>query len=140
MKQSVKYSQKIADEICKAISTSTFGLKRLCALNPHWPDKSNIFMWCADHPEFHDRYARAKALQIDWLAEEALEIASDRSSDKAEKSNGDPVFSNAAVNRDRLIVDTIKWAASKLQPKKYGMQKIELGASESLLEKIVDKL
>jgi len=52
-----------------------------------------------------DQYARAMYERAALLAEEALEISDDVSGD---------------VQRDRLRVDTRKWFAARLDPKKWG--------------------
>lgn len=123
-KQLVFYDSGIAKEIIDTISTTATGLKRLCAANPHWPDKSNIYRWCLDHPEFRDQYLRARAIQMDWLAEEALEIAFNDQYDTISTEKGD--FCNHEwINRSRLKVDTIKWMTAKLAPKTYG-DKVQL--------------
>ena len=57
------------------------------------------------------RYARAREAQADKLAKEILEL-----SDKIEDDN--PI----KVQRARLQVDSRKWLAARLAPKKYGDQ------------------
>jgi terminase small subunit-like protein len=124
LKPSVEYSQAIAQEICNAIASSTKGIGRLCRENPHWPDRSNIYKWCFMHSLFRDQYAQAKCLQVDWLVEEALEIAYDGTRDTyVDEKNGQERCDNEWVARSRLKVDTIKWYASKLAPKLYGDKK-----------------
>lgn len=120
MKENVPYSQEIANEICLKLATSTKGIKRLCEENPNWPNKSNIYKWCFEHKEFRDQYARAKALQSEWLVEEALEIAYDGSEDTIIDEKGRIRMDSEWVQRSRLKVDTIKWFASKLAPRIYG--------------------
>jgi hypothetical protein len=102
------------------MATSSKGIRILCKENPHWPDRSNIYRWVFMHAHFRDQYARAKAMQVEWLVEEALEIAYDNSRDEYINSNGEAKCNNEWVNRSRLKVDTIKWFASKLAPKIYG--------------------
>jgi hypothetical protein len=69
------------------------------------PNKASVFRWLRIHKEFSDQYARAKEEAAELYAEDMLEISDDLSGD---------------VQRDRLRVDTRKWIASKLKPKKYG--------------------
>lgn len=57
---------------------------------------------------------------IDRIAQEAIEIA-DEPVPMTEKGGLD----SAAVQKQRLQVDTRKWLLSKLAPKKYG-EKLEL--------------
>ena len=78
------------------------------------PCVSAIINWLRIHPEFVVQYTRAKDEQADALAEEMLDIADDEKED---------------VNRSRLRVDTRKWIASRLKPKKYG-EKLELAGNK----------
>jgi hypothetical protein len=140
IKQYTPYSEKIAEEICVSVATTSSGLKRLCAENPHWPRHVNIYKWCHEREDFRSRYARAKAAQIEWLVEEALDIAYDNSSDTLTDSRGNKKCNNEWVQRSKLKVDTIKWIACKLSPKLYGEKSKVDELSESVLEKLIDKL
>lgn len=71
------------------------------------PDKSSIFLWMSKHEGFSDKYARACEERADYLAEEAVAIADDDSTEPGK------------VQRDRLRVDTRKWFVAKIHPKKY---------------------
>ena len=104
-----EYTQEKGDKICELIATSSDGLPKICALYggndiPRHP--STIRKWRLDNAEFNAKYARAKLVQADILAEECLEIA-----DSSIPEN---------FNVDRLRIDTRKWMASKLLPKQYG--------------------
>src|SRR5262249_52440139 len=61
---------------------------------------------------FLERYAGAREAQADLFFKECLEIA-DRGKDSENESQ-------ARIQRDRLRVDTRKWMAARLAPKKYG--------------------
>ena len=70
-------------------------------------------LYVAKHDEdFLERYAHAREAQADKLFNECLEIA-DRGS---ESENENP----QRIQRDRLRIDTRKWMAARLAPKKYG--------------------
>lgn len=83
------------------------------------PGVSTVLRWLRDMPEFQEQYARAKEEQADFLAEEMLEIADDKSDDLLDTEEGQSA-NPVAVQRARLRVDARKWAAAKLKPKKYG--------------------
>ena len=68
------------------------------------PAMSTVFKWLRDVEGFSEQYARAKEEQAETYEDMMLETA---------KTEPD-------VARARLIVDTMKWTASKLKPKKYG--------------------
>jgi hypothetical protein len=70
------------------------------------PSQQSVYSWLREDGDFLERYARAREEQADKLFKECLEIA-----DKATPEN-------ASVAR--LQVDTRKWAAARLAPKKYG--------------------
>jgi hypothetical protein len=68
-------------------------------------------------PEFKrflQQYARAKDEQSDLLVEEMIDIAEHTEEDHT-------AFTGInVIQRDKLRIDTRKWIASKLKPKKYG--------------------
>jgi hypothetical protein len=114
-----EYTQEIANEICNAIATSTKGLKALCELNPHWPRQTTINEWIFKHDDFNDQYARAKLKQTEAnidLLQEYIEI------DHYYKKSDDRVLNESLL---RTKIDTIKWMASKLHPRKFGDVKEE---------------
>ena len=72
---------------------------------------STVMRWLAkaEHEEFREQYAHAREVQAEVRADEIVDIA-----DATEGG------SNEAVQSARLRVDSRKWIASKLLPKKYG--------------------
>ena len=140
------YTDELAHEICKAIATSSHGLKRICKDNPHFPTRTTILQWRLDKPEFSDMYMQAKVKQVEALADECMDIADDGESDTIIKTNKDGSKYEACntewLARSRLRIDTRKWLAAKLAPKIYGeRQQTDIGVSEgSLMAKIIDKL
>lgn len=91
--------------------------------------------------EFHEsEYAHARELRADRLAEDILQIADNEASDLV-LVNGVPLLdengkavrlvSNAGVQHARLRVDSRKWLASKMLPRKYG-DKQDINVSGSL--------
>lgn len=120
MPKIVKYTEEMGREICRAISTSSKGLKKLCAQNKHWPSRSHIYTWFEAHPLFKDAYARAKQLQIEALVDDIIDIADDSSNDYMEDEKGKIVVNHDHINRARLRIDTRKWLAAKLCPRLYG--------------------
>jgi terminase small subunit-like protein len=82
----------------------------ICA-SPDMPSQQSVYTWLRNDDDFLERYARAREAQADKLFKECLEIA-DRHKDGEESAT--------RVQRDRLRIDTRKWAAARLAPKKYG--------------------
>ena len=121
MARPTKYTEELADQICDMISTSSIGLNHICAKLKIAP--SSVYLWLSENKEFSDKYARAREIQADFLADEIIEIADDSSRDtKTIRKGGEivEVEDTEWTNRSRLRVDARKWKASKLAPKKYG--------------------
>jgi len=135
------YTDTLANLICQRTATHTVGLNILCKMYDDMPDRSTVNLWRWTHPEFSLTYAQAKLFQADLLAEECLEIADDTSEDAKCDQDGEEVCNVEFIARSRLRIDTRKWLASKLLPKQYGSHAEEQkGASDSLFEKLIDKL
>lgn len=92
---------------------------RKIARDEGMPCRSTVLNWLARDPAFRTAYLFAKQLQAEVLFEEAIEIADDASGDWVDTPDG-KVFDKEHVQRAKLRVDTRKWAAGKLAPKRYG--------------------
>lgn len=121
------YSEELAEEICRRIAGGR-SLRSVCR-DADMPDGATVCRWLAkeEHARFRDHYAHARELQADALFDEALEIADNGTNDwmlHNDPDNPGYRLNGEHVQRSRLRVDTRKWAAAKLAPKKYG-DKIE---------------
>ena len=77
--------------------------------------------WVHDNPDRKARYERARADRADFLFDEIVAIADESCVEtKYEGEEIKLVLDATAVARNRLRVDTRKWAASKLKPRVYG--------------------
>lgn len=83
--------------------------------------------------DFQQKYAYAREDQADYLADEIIEISDDVSKDITVDAEGKPVIDGFGAQRARLMVDTRKWAASKMKPKKYGESSTLRGDPEAPL-------
>ena len=82
-----------------------------------------VYRWLESNPDFRARYSRAREGLMDFYAELILKIAFDESGDILIDQDGDKsktVANHAKVQRDRLKVDSLKWTAARLFPKRYG--------------------
>jgi hypothetical protein len=123
------YTPEIAADICAQIVEGN-SLRSIC-IAENMPDKSTVFRWIAKHEEFRDQYAIAADARSDALVEDILDIADDGSNDWMERNEADNqgwLANGEHLQRSRLRVDTRKWIASKLKPKKYG-EKVNLEAT-----------
>lgn len=96
------YSEDLRDEICERIALGES--VREIIKDDDMPEMRTIFRWLKEKEDFRQQYTRAKEEQADAYEEMMLITA------RTEED----------VARARLIVDTMKWTASKLKPKKYG--------------------
>lgn len=118
------YSDEIAAKILTRIANGE-SLRRICR-DPDMPDRVTVARWCGEDAAFASKYARARDLQADHMADEMQEVAE----------------TCEDVNRGRLIVQTLQWRASKLAPKKYG-DKLDIehsGAVELDATKVLGEL
>jgi hypothetical protein len=104
-------------EICQRIMAGE-SVRKICT-DEHMPAQSTVFEWLARNADFRAAYAIAKTFLAETLADEILEIADDAAGDFADGEDG-PQFQAEHVQRARLRVDSRKWLASKLAPKRYG--------------------
>ncbi len=114
------YSDKTASEICRRLAEGE-SLRKI-SKDTSMPAISTVMGWLFDgkHADFSEQYARARDLQADKLFDEALEIADETSDDWITTEDEKKVLDHEHVQRSRLRVDTRKWAAGKLAPKRYG--------------------
>src|SRR5262249_9536395 len=91
-----------------------------------------------ENEAFREQYARAREAQADVLFDEILDIADNASNDwmQANDPNNPGWRQNSeAIRRSQLRIDTRKWMAGKLRPKKYGdATRLEHATDASTLE------
>lgn len=86
---------------------------------------SSIFLWLSKYEDFSKNYARACDERVEAMVEQSFEIADDGTNDWMEKHFGNDeesswVVNGEAVQRSKLRIDTRKWYAGRMKPKKYG--------------------
>lgn len=102
MARPTNYSKEKMDVICALIMEGKT-LVHIAQLDG-MPKYSTVCQWLAKHEEFAESYARARAKQADFFADEMIVIAD---------TEPDPQVA-------RVRIDARKWHASKTAPKKYG--------------------
>jgi hypothetical protein len=112
-KNSVKFSQELFDEICERIANGE-SLRKICK-DDKMPNLTSVWKWLNNNEELSKQYARAKEEQAELFADEITEI-----SDAEMPKDAFGKIDAAAVNQARLKIDSRKWIASKLKPKKFG--------------------
>lgn len=114
------YTHKIAEAICSRLADGE-SLRRICC-DEKMPTQSMVYRWLQhkDRDDFRESYARAREQQAEAIFDEMLDIADDGSNDWMESQEGGVDYNGDAVQRSKLRIDTRKWMAAKLAPKKYG--------------------
>lgn len=117
------YKQETADKICEEISTSAKSLRTICAMEG-MPSVGTVLKWLREDTNgFLAQYTRAKEEQADLIVEDILDIADDGTNDYMTIIKGDTTYNvedKEVTSRSKLRVESRKWIASKLKPKKYG--------------------
>jgi hypothetical protein len=112
------FTQEIADKICDLIAGG-MTLTEACK-SPGMPSRRTVQRWCQRHPEFDSQYRRAQELLADALFDEIKAIADDGTGDFTIDAKGKQRVDWENVNRSKLRVETRKWLAAQLNPRKYG--------------------
>jgi hypothetical protein len=116
------YGDEIADRICDAIASTPRGLEHICAAED-MPAPSTVYGWLNRHPEFLEKYLRARAVQAHVLMDQCVEIADDVRHDTKLVRRGedtDEVQNAEFIQRSKIRIDTRMRMAGKLNPKHYG--------------------
>ena len=113
---------QMVERIVEGLSAGT-PLRELCRQDgmPAW---RTVYDWLEADPDFAARFARAREMGFDAIAEEALEIADDGSNDWMERRRKDgsteEVVNSEHVQRSKLRIETRLKLLAKWSPKRYG--------------------
>lgn len=140
MARPIVYTAEIGLQIAERISNGE-PVKSLCK-DETMPSVGIFYKWLNVHSEFQELYARSKEEQIESLVEDMLSIADDGTNDWNEVFDKDGQSQGWRLNaehvqRSRVRIDTRKWLASKLKPKKYGdRQTVEMNVNVTLSQRL----
>ena len=104
------FTQAKADAIC-ALLIEGNSLRSICKRDD-MPCTVTVLKWLNQYPDFASQYASAREAQADALVDDMIDIADDKTLDP---------------NDRRVRIDTRKWLAGKMRPKKYS-EKTLLGS------------
>ncbi len=96
--------ERCVNLILARISTSEMSLQKICHKS-YLPSAPTFLLWISAAKSLAERYAYARKLQADLIANKILEIS-------------DNTNENALHNKNRI--EARKWLASKLDPHNYG--------------------
>ena len=118
LKNSVKFSQEIFDEICVRIAEGE-SLRKICK-DEKMPSLVAVWKWLNNSEELVKQYTRAREEQAETLVDEMIDIADYKKDDTYLDEDGKEIINQEVIARSRLRVDARKWVASKLKPKRFG--------------------
>lgn len=117
------YTVELADKILVELASGRT-LREVCSMDG-MPPESTVRSWVLDDREgFQKRYASAREIGYQSMADEILEIADDGRNDWMERQNGAgesiEAVNHEHISRSRLRFDARRWLLSKALPKVYG--------------------
>jgi len=119
----INWTPELEEAICAAIAINAKGLEEICAENEDFPHPATIYRRLIANEAFCERYARARELQLQVLADQLVPLADkDRICEKRtiKPDGSEERVILDQVERTKLQIDTRKWLLAKLNPKKYG--------------------
>jgi len=108
--------RKIADKVFRLMETG-MPLGKSC--KETGVPKATVQGWIAADTAIAGQYALAREALLEHWAEEVVTVADDDPAQVVDQ-NGVARYDSAAVQHQRLRVDSRKWVLSKLKPKQYG--------------------
>lgn len=108
-----KQTEAIINEICIRIAEGE-SLRKICR-DDHMPEQRTVLRWLAADQEFVAKYVRAREDQTEANIDELTEIA-----DEMPPMDANGRTDSGWVQWQRNRIETRKWIAAKLKPKKYG--------------------
>lgn len=113
----IRFSMALADKICQLIAIGQ-PLQQICA-EPGMPTVTQVQGWLRKFPKFKELHEEARALQADYVADEALMIAREM------RTTTTPGRASALRAAADLLAKQAEWRA----PRKYG-PKMDLNINE----------
>jgi hypothetical protein len=114
------YSDEIADKVLAGLKAGKT-LREVCR-EDGMPAAPTVIEWIYEkkHGDFAERYARAREIGYQQMADEILELADDGRNDWVDRQDGVRVANHEHITRSRLRFDARRWLLSKALPKIYG--------------------
>lgn len=143
------YTPKEKEEAFKSVCSRIVAGEALSKIlaEPNTPSTQTFYKWLNESEEMAKDYARATDIRADVLFERMMDIAA--TPDPGETVTTKTVTTKVGdkgrevkkmkadrLGHRRLQVDTIKWAISKLKPKKYG-DKLDITSDNEKLQQSV---
>jgi len=119
------YTEELANEICVRLGLGE-SLRKIC-LDERIPSLATVMTWLSRKPDFLEQYTRAREIQAETQFDELIDIVDQPPElSYVTDKNGELVevkFDSSYVQWMKLRVDTRKWTAARMAPKKYAEYK-----------------
>lgn len=118
-------------------------LKSILDNDKELPSRPIVYEWLNSEnknfdKEFLNNYTRATQDRADYLVDEIISISDNQEGDVYKNDEGLEVTNHNVIQRARLRVDSRKWIAGKMKPKKYG-EKIDMNIETTEIKPIITK-
>lgn len=124
-----EYTAEIGEQICIRLGLGE-SLVKICK-DPTMPSQAVVYKWLNRHPDFVERYTRAREEQAETHADEIVDIADETPQIKEvyDKDGNvvDITLDSAYIAWQKQRIEARKWNAAKQRPKKYGDRQILSG-------------
>jgi len=125
-----KQKESIVDHVCTEMAKGR-AFRTIMLKDKDMPTDKTFHSWIDKSETYLRQYARAASKRADAIFEDILDIADDQEGDVYKDKDGNEQTNHNVIQRARLRVDSRKWMAGKLNPKKYGeAQLLKLGDHE----------
>ena len=121
------FTNELAAEICASIERG-HSLRRACQADS-MPSARTVHRWLHENEDFRQQYARSRAIQTEVFIDQIVDLAD------AVANETEP----AKVQAAKLAIDTRKWVAARMLPRRYG-DRIDLKQDGELTVRIVHGL
>lgn len=128
------YTPEIGNAICDQIA---LGKSLVTVCKEMKLGYSTVMEWLTKDQAFAEKYAQAREAQADYLADEIMELA-DEPPQMTTNKHGAKVVDSGWVQNQRSRIDTRKWLAGKMKPKKYGDRVALAGVEDAPLKVVPD--
>ncbi len=103
------YTEWKARAICLRLANGE-SLRAICK-RKYYPSRYAVMRWLRVNESFRNQYAQAREEQAEYYLEEIIDMTNAPTLEED---------SNVKVQRDKLGIDTRKWAMERMAAKKYG--------------------
>ena len=115
------YSEALAIKICTRLGLGE-SLRKICR-DDDMPSMASVMTWLTTKADFLEQYTRAREIQAETQFDEMIDIV-DQHPDLARVVDKDGAlvevkFDSSYVQWMKLRIDTRKWTAARMAPKKY---------------------